>query len=292
MSQPSNWALPPLGKRLLTPRFIRGLLAQHTLSKDCFPTAMGFYPAAAGHTMVREQHDDNLLMLVTEGAGKLHADGQGYDVGAGDVVLLPAGVSHRYRADTEDPWTLYWVHFAGAQAADLMHYVSADERRVVHPGVQPGLVTGFQQLLAVERTGYSLGAYITAANRLRALITLTADLGEQQRGPGKRDVDLDVVQQFMREQVAGQLTLEQLAASAGLSRSHFAQRYRDLTGYAPMRHFTQFKMEAACHLLDTTQQSIKQVAAALGYDDPLYFSRVFRRVVGVSPRAYRQTTAA
>ena len=47
------------------------------------------------------------------------------------------------------------------------------------------------------------------------------------------------------------------------------------------------KMEHACHLLDTSQMSVKEVAASLGYEDQLYFSRVFSKTIGLSPRAYR-----
>lgn len=291
MSQPSNWELPPTGKRLITPKFIRQELHQHPLSQSCYPTAMGFYPEAHGHFMAREQHDDNLLMLCTQGNGVLETDNHYQPIEAGDVVLLPVNQAHSYRADAHQPWTLFWVHFSGQLAEAFMAYVSAD-RRVIHPGVRPELLSGFQQLLAVERTGYSLGAYITAANQLQLLLTQLADLGEQQSRQGRQEIDIDAIHGHMQRAIAGQVTLEQLASSAGMSRSHFTQRYRELTGYAPMRHFTHLKMEAACRLLDSTRQSVKQVASALGYDDPLYFSRVFRRVVGVSPRAYRRTNSA
>ena len=49
------------------------------------------------------------------------------------------------------------------------------------------------------------------------------------------------------------------------------------------------KMEQACQLLDSTELSVKGVAAELGYDDPLYFSRQFSKTVGLSPRAYRRS---
>ena len=48
------------------------------------------------------------------------------------------------------------------------------------------------------------------------------------------------------------------------------------------------KMQRACYLLDSTQQSVKQLAAALGYDDAYYFSRLFKKVIGLSPAQYRQ----
>lgn len=292
MSQPSNWPLPETGRRLLTPTFIRKALAEHPLSGDCFPTAMGFYPNAAGHAMQRAQHDDNLVLLCTEGRGLLRTGGDQVPITAGDAVLLPRHQGHYYRASKQQPWTIYWVHFTGKLAPDLMRYLATRGQHVIHPGVQPDLVTGFQQLLQVERTGYDLGSYIAAANQLRQLLVRIANYRDQQARHKRGEFDISAIQRHMREQVSRPLTLQQLAAIAGVSKSHFAQRYRQLTGYAPIRHFTHMKIEAACRLLDSSQQSVKQVAAALGYDDPLYFSRVFRRVVGVSPREYRSSVSA
>jgi len=71
------------------------------------------------------------------------------------------------------------------------------------------------------------------------------------------------------------------------SQVHVAKTYRALTGHAPIQDFIQLKMAHACRLLDEGQQSIRQVAEQLGYDDVYYFSRLFRKVVGMAPSHYR-----
>jgi transcriptional regulator GlxA family with amidase domain len=91
----------------------------------------------------------------------------------------------------------------------------------------------------------------------------------------------------MREHVDQALTLESLASRANLSKYHFSKRYKKLTGYSPIKHFLNMKMEYACRLLDSTDMSVQAVASAVGYDDPLYFSRLFRQTIGRSPRDYR-----
>ena len=62
MSAPSKWPLPENGTRFLTPAFMLNKLARHPLTRECYPTAMGYYPAASSHRMQRARHDDNLLI--------------------------------------------------------------------------------------------------------------------------------------------------------------------------------------------------------------------------------------
>ena len=79
-----------------------------------------------------------------------------------------------------------------------------------------------------------------------------------------------------------------MAALASLSRSRYVDLFKQQTGYAPIDYFIRLRMHRACQLLDTTALSIKAVATELGYEDPLYFTRVFRAVVEMAPTAYRR----
>jgi AraC-like DNA-binding protein len=72
-----------------------------------------------------------------------------------------------------------------------------------------------------------------------------------------------------------------------LSKYHFIKKYKALTGTTPINHFIQLKIERACHLLDVTNKGIKEIAWAVGYEDAYYFSRIFRKVMGISPSQYR-----
>ncbi len=290
MSSPSQWPLPNEGVRLLTPGFMLEELSEHPLTRDCYPTALGFYPSAAGHRMRRNQHDDNLLLYCVDGSGRLRCHGQSWKVGAGDLVILPRGVAHSYAADKHTPWTIYWVHFLGRSARAFLDYLGyRDARPVVHTGVGPSLVAGFNQLAAVRESGYSSAAFINAANLLRQLLTQLALESGQQQASQTSALDLAQVQAYMQDNLDRNLELEELAAVAHLSKYHFSSRYKSLTGYSPIKHYLHMKMQRACHLLDNSDMSIKAIAAALGYSDPLYFSRLFKKTLGLSPRAYRSS---
>jgi transcriptional regulator GlxA family with amidase domain len=92
---------------------------------------------------------------------------------------------------------------------------------------------------------------------------------------------------YMVEHINQPTQVATLAALANVSLSHFFALFKQRTGCAPMDYFTRLRMRHACRLLDTSSASVKEVAAALGYDDPFYFSRVFKSVNHVAPSKYR-----
>ncbi len=288
MSAPSKWPLPDAAVRFLTPAFMVEKLARHPLTKDCYPTAMGFYPQAAGHRMERKRHDDNLLIYCTEGRGFLRTPDCASDIEAGQLILLPQGLSHVYGARSESPWSIYWVHFQGASTRVFLQYLGYREGQpIVEAGVSPALIGAFTSLMEVRRTGFSTRAFINSANQLRHLLTqITLEISAH-RGRMQGGFELATVQGFMLENLDRSVSLDMLADVANMSKFHFSNRYKELTGYSPIKHFLHMKMEHACHLLDSTDLGVGEIAAQLGYDDPLYFSRLFRKTIGQSPRSYR-----
>jgi AraC-like DNA-binding protein len=288
MSQPSQWPLSSDAVRSIIPRFIVNELANNDISKDCYPLAMGYYPKAQGHFINRLQHDDNLLLYCTDGLGHIttpHFKGR---VEAGDILLIPAGQRHRYFADSTQPWTIYWFHFSGCNAQQLLHNLDYQPAQAVIPlGLQPQLIADFKRLLAARHTGYRSAVYIHAASISRQILCYLAWEIRNSQATRRHNFSLEAIHGFMHERLNSDLNLATLAASFNLSKYHFSSKYKHLTGYPPIKHFIHMKMERACYLLDSSTAPIKVISNQLGYEDPLYFSRLFRNTIGLSPRDYR-----
>ena len=92
---------------------------------------------------------------------------------------------------------------------------------------------------------------------------------------------------YMLRHLDESLQVATLAAQANISASHFFALFKRRIGCAPIDYFIRLRMQHACRLLDETVLSVKEVAATLGYDDPFYFSRVFKSVNHVAPSEYR-----
>lgn len=94
---------------------------------------------------------------------------------------------------------------------------------------------------------------------------------------------VDLVVRHMTQHLTQPLRIAALSAIAGVSTSHFFALFRSVTGFSPIDFFIRLRMEHACRLLREQGLSVKETAAVLGYDDPFYFSRLFKQVVGIAP---------
>lgn len=93
---------------------------------------------------------------------------------------------------------------------------------------------------------------------------------------------------YMVEHLNQPLQVSTLAAQASVSPSHYFALFKRHMGTAPIDYFIRLRMNHARELLDSTRSSVKEIAAAMGYDDPFYFSRVFKSVHSIAPAEYRR----
>lgn len=225
------------------------------------------------------------MILCAEGAGWCELEGVRHEVGAGQLLLIPARVPHRYYADATDPWSIWWLHVAGVDVDDLVEGIGltagAPVASLTDPVAAFALVESICDSLERDETWASL---ITAAGNGWSLMARLA--AERQRRSGDTE-PLRLVQDHLREHLTAPVRLPELAQLAGFSTSHFSARFRTFTGYSVIEYVKRLRMARGRQLLITSDHTIAEIAAAVGYPDAYYFSRVFRTVNGVSPSAFR-----
>jgi AraC-like DNA-binding protein len=101
--------------------------------------------------------------------------------------------------------------------------------------------------------------------------------------------DVYRLQKFIHESLAKQIDLGDLARQVNLSVPHFVRSFKRIFEVSPMQYIIQKRMTLACSLLVETSSPLKRVGLSVGYEDPYYFSRLFKKVMGVSPSVYRES---
>lgn len=265
------------------PLAARALASEPTAS--VLVTDAGFFPHAAHHWRSRMASGETIVIHCVAGRGLVRVGDRTFRVGRHQVVVIPAGIRHRYEADAADPWTIWWAHITGTAIAPLVAALRADESPILDVA-EPTRVSGLLDLvlrrMETDEGARSLVAAGGAAWHLLAV--LVADRRAPLRG---RPDPIAEVQDYLRQNLAEHIGVDQLAAMAGFSVSHFSALFRKAAGFGALEYQTRLRMSLARQLLDTTDRTVTSIARQVGYGDPMYFSRQFRRIHQMSPTQYR-----
>jgi AraC-like DNA-binding protein len=274
------------------PRPILARARRHPLVRSVYPTDIGWFPTAAHHYRNRPHGagQDHLMMCVG-GHGYASIDGREAHLHAGELLVIPRETRHTYWAADDEPWSIYWVHFLGDEADYFVDRIPRRGKPVpILPEAQAEAVRLFRYCLNALYDGYGQATLIYAAQSVQHILSLLLfqnhSLPTEQRKKNWR-TDLQSIFEFMHANLDQPLRLEDFAAAADLSVSHFSELFRSQTGQSPMAYFIELRMRLACRLLDLSDKPVKVVAIEAGYRDPYYFSRVFKKAMGLSPEKYR-----
>lgn len=255
-------------------------------------TDIGYFPHAHDHGRERGNGvPQTIVILCVGGTGWVAVgDSDPELVSTGSAAVIPAGVTHRYWADAEDPWTIWWAHVTGHDVNELARAILNPARDHVFPVRDMFTAAALleQALTTLERdeTEASLLASSGAAWNLLAHLAADRKLGS----PITAD-RIQIVQEHLRRHLDKQISVGQLAALAGLSGSHFSAMFKTATGMGVVEYQRRLRIARARELLLSTRLSIAEIAGAVGYTDQFYFSRQFRAVTGSSPSEFRAAKA-
>jgi AraC-like DNA-binding protein len=131
--------------------------------------------------------------------------------------------------------------------------------------------------------------YVDRVDRACEALLLETHLGTKTpQAPSRGEQVVDVIRKQIRENPFVLYDFEKLARSHGLSASTFRRYWNLYVHQPPARYVANLRIRAACRMLVETDQSINEIARNTGFEDPFYFSRCFRQIIGMAPRAYRQ----
>jgi AraC-like DNA-binding protein len=249
----------------------------------------GHFSNMPRHYMRRPKPMDYLLFWVLAGRGFVATDGRRFAAQPGDLYCLRRGVPHEYGADPRDPWDIVWVHFSGRLARTFAEKIRRFGGARIELG-QDAELRGRWLELVVFHTAARPHCAIRANTALYALLGQIIYRLQTKRtaAPAESPFDVARIQTYIHHHLAEPIAVDDLARQANLSTPHFTRVFRQLFGVSPMRYVLQTRVALAGSLLTETALPLKQIGARVGCADPYYFSRLFKKMTGTSPSAYRE----
>jgi AraC-like DNA-binding protein len=278
-------------KAIIIPRRILSTQCEKNgMIAPLYVTDIGYYPKAKFHYRERlHGADQHILIYCSEGKGSIKVHKAEYNMNAGDFLLIPIQTAHQYASDEENPWTIYWMHFKGTISNEIVNlaltklgghrgFVSySEERNRLFNNMYNTMERGYKSDNLVH-VSMSLWYYLTTF--------IFADKLSISREPSGGHL-IDKAIDFMSKKTEQIVSLGEIANAVNLSSSHFSSFFKKKTGFTPIEYFNHLKVQKACQYLLFSDLRVKEIAYKLGINDPYYFSRLFGKVMGVSPNEYR-----
>lgn len=266
---------------------------KHPAASQIYVTHIGYFPKAIFHYRLRKSGcKDDILFYCLRGKGWYRIGNRQFDVGPNQYAIIPATTQYLcYGADEEDPWTIYWVHFSGPDMSGFNRSLNIDELNGARdiPFNETGLQIWENMYKSLEM-GYSTENLTNANFCLHQFIAtfIFPDRHLQHKNAAEENYITQTIY-YMRSRLHEKLTVEDFAARYNFSASYFSSLFRKATGMPPIDYFIHLKIQKACQLLFQNNLKVKDVAEAVGYDDPYHFSRLFKKHMNVSPEQYKST---
>lgn len=233
---------------------------------------------------------DYQLIYVASGKTHFYFDDEERIVNAEQMVLFQPRQPQHYEYFAKDKPEVYWVHFTGSDVKNILkHYGVPMDEPVFYSGNSSMYAYLFKEMiheLQTCRVGYQelLEMY------LRQILLLIVRSREEHNPTVSSFIqdEMELARRYFTEHYNEEINIEEYAKSRGMSISWFLRNFKQLTAKSPMQYVLSIRINNAVSLLEGTNYNINEISSIVGYDNPLYFSRIFKKQKGVSPSDYRK----
>ncbi len=228
------------------------------------------------------------IIYIVNGKGYFMLEDTETEVNAGEFIIYKPNEPQYYRYSFKDSTELYWIHFTGHGADYILRKTGMLEKSIYTVGVQDIYIELFKKIideLQKKRTAFEdlSSAFLQEllAHFARALSSLATNSNVYKSN------DIEKILALIHSNYSQKYSNKYYAKVCNLSLFRFIHKFKECTGMTPLEYITHIRINEAKYLLSFSSMSISKIATIVGYDNPLYFSRVFNRVTGSSPSLYR-----
>ncbi len=233
---------------------------------------------------------DYQLLYIASGKAHFYFKGKDTVVSAGHMVLYLPREEQKYEYRCEDRTEAYWVHFTGSQVKGILrHFDIPLEGNVFYSGSSEEYKTIFNNLIHEFRTcpvGYT--EMVELYLRQLFMIVQRTRLDRKPSMNTFVQAEMSYARKYFFEHYSEEINIGEYARSRHMSTSWFLRSFKQVTGMSPMQYILALRIENAQILLETTDYPVNEIASIVGYDNQLYFSRIFKKQKGMAPTEYRK----
>ncbi len=228
--------------------------------------------------------EDHYLIYMVKGSMDVMFPEGVRRVGAGNVIIFPPRYHYRYAYRGEEPLSYLWVHFTGSYAERFLGECNLSPLPYIHDtGCDNGIAAGFRRMFDIFEGQSPLKRQELSCALEQLLLKVAASVGEC-----GHDRSLERSVRYIHSFYNTDIRIPELAKMENLSNSRYITLFNRRMRMSPTAYIIKLRMSIACDLLQKTDMSVKQIGILVGYEDAHFFSKLFKKHMGVAPQNYRK----
>jgi len=234
------------------------------------------------------RHNFCEIMYVTGGVGEINIENEQYPIKTGDIVVYNTGVFHEERSFGEN-FTILFFAVDNLQIPGLSEgcIVPMDACPVIEAGSYDDVLKSFLSVMVNELTQKKAHYKAISTNIASMFCYYILRLYDVKVENPRHTEICNEAMRYIEDNYQSDISLDTIAGSIHLSKYHFVRIFKETLGISPMKCLLHVRLSAAKDLLGRTELSIRDIACAVGYENALTFSRVFKNSEDISPTEYR-----
>lgn len=232
----------------------------------------------------RTNNDMFIFEYILSGSGYLEVNGHTYNVSANDVYIIEPGQDHVYYSNPKNPFKKIWINFYSDLFYEIFKSFKLSGKIVFKNTNTLELFEKIQSIKKVSNFSDDLCYDIAPI-----LFEILCNLARNHNTLVNVSKTAKLVKNYIDENIYFNIKIEDATEKLNLSKAHIIREFTKNYGISPYNYLIEQKIAIAKKMLILHNMNVSEISNQLGFEDPNYFSKLFKKKVGVSPLQYRKS---
>jgi AraC-like DNA-binding protein len=248
--------------------------------EDCIP----------GHSWGPAVRDHYQIHYILSGKGSFQVGDKSYFLEKGQGFLISPNVISYYVADNNEPWSYSWVGFHGLKAESYLRQANLTSFNPVFSYTKDNQLKDYLSQMILSKDMLK-GREIKLIGLLYSFLSRLIEVSDNSyidKNENRKEMYVKKIIEFIEMNYSRDISVLEMAHYIGLDRSYLYSIFKDFLNLSPQEFLINLRMNKACELMSNNLLNIGDISRSVGYEDPLLFSKIFKKIKGSSPKEFRK----
>ncbi len=229
-----------------------------------------------------------IIHYIISGEGTYYVNNTEYKLKENQGFLICPNSITYYQANKDNPWTYLWVGFNGKLAKKYLNYAGLDEKKLIFHSNDDALKDCIKEMIDNPPINYHNELLLHGLMyKFLAKLSITSNISYIGQTSNHINSYIEKSVEYINRHYSGDIKIQDIADELAIHRSYLSKIFKQVIGKSPQEYLVYFRINKSIELLEKTDLPISEISNLVGYCDQIAFSKIFKKLQGVSPNKYR-----